>query len=636
MFYLPIPNTFLMKLLSITLSPFLLLFFSTTSIAQETYERVEGFDKILVQKNVMIPAPDGILLATDIYRLASKGQPADTLLPLLLQRTPYGKSSDRFVTVAAHLVTSGYVVAVQDLRGRYDSEGIFTKYNPLEASDGAATINWLASLPYVDGKIGMWGTSYAAHTQADASKLNPPGLAAMVLNMGGMANAWDHAVRQGGAFELGRELTWAFRQIPAEIKDPVVQAHFEREEINDWYQAWPFRKGLSPLAIAPNFEAYILEELTHSDYDDYWREIGINWEEYYQQTADVPMVHIGGWYDIFLRGTIKNYQVLDSIQETPKRMIIGPWTHSGNQKTYAGDVDFGQESAIPDFQTAYQAILFDNLLKGIKSDRLPSEPIQLFMMGSGDGSKNEEGRLNHGGYWMNLDQWPPENTILSSYYFHPDGSLSLQKPVTEKSTTTYTYDPSHPVPTLGGSVSARVKDGAFNQRERPDFVGSSPPFLPTRSRQDVLVFQTEPLAEDLRIVGPIEVELFCSSSATDTDFTVKLVDVYPPSEDFPEGFDMNLTDGIVRMSYRNGRHERDLITPGETYRVIINPFPTANVFKKGHRIRVDISSSNFPRWDVNPNTGEPLGKHRRMIKADNTIYHSAIYPSKIVLPILPE
>jgi putative CocE/NonD family hydrolase len=297
-------------------------------------------------------------------------------------------------------------------------------------------------------------------------------------------------------------------------------------------------------------------------------------------------------------------------------------------------VDFGQESAISDFQTEYQAVLFDKLLKGIKSDRLPSEPIQLFVMGTGDGSKNEEGRLNHGGYWMNLDQWPPENTILSSFYFHPDGSLTQQKPIAEKSTTTYTYDPSHPVPTLGGSVSARVKDGAFNQRERPDFVGSSPPFLPTRSRQDVIVFQTEPLDEDLRIVGPIEVELFCSSSAVDTDFTVKLVDVYPPSEDFPEGFDMNLTDGIVRMSYRNGRHERDLITPGETYRVIINPFPTANVFKKGHRIRVDISSSNFPRWDVNPNTGEPLGKHRRMIKADNTVFHSAIYPSKIILPLL--
>ena len=604
--------------------------------AQKGFEKVEGFGDVLVQRNVMIPAPDGIELATDIYRLAENGQLPDTPAPLVLQRTPYGKTSERFTKVAQHLAAKGYVVAIQDLRGRYDSQGLFSKYNRLEASDGAATVEWLAALPYVDGRVGMWGTSYAAHTQADASKLNPKGLNAMILNMGGMTNAWDHAVRQGGAFELGRELTWAFRQIPAEIKDPVVQAHFQSEKINDWYEAWPFRKGLSPLSIAPNFEAYILEELTHSDYDDFWRAMGINWEEYYQQTADVPMVHIGGWYDIFLRGTIRNFQVLDSLQETPKWLIIGPWTHSGNGRTYAGDVDFGTAAAIPDFRVGYQGLWFDYLLKGTKSERLSTEPIQVFVMGTGDGSKNEDERLNHGGYWLNLDAWPPRAAIPTAYYFHADGSLRTQKPQETPSATTFTYDPAHPVPTLGGNVSARVKDGAFNQRERPDFVGSRPPFLPTRSRQDVVVFQTAPLEKDLRIVGPIEVELFCASSTTDTDFTVKLVDVYPPSKDFPEGFDLNLTDGIVRMSYRNGRHERDLITPDKPYRVVLNLFPTANVFKKGHRIRVDISSSNFPRWDVNPNTGEPLGRHRRMIEADNTIFHSAVQASKIVLPLLPD
>ena len=256
------------------------------------------------------------------------------------------------------------------------------------------------------------------------------------------------------------------------------------------------------------------------------------------------------------------------------------------------------------------------------------------MMGTGDGSKNQEGRLNHGGYWMDLDAWPPQEMDQIAFYFHGDGSLNPQKPVKKLASTTFTFDPSHPVPTLGGNVSARVKDGAFNQRERPDFVGCRPPYLPIRARQDVVVFQTEPLAEDFSILGPIEVELYCSSSAPDTDFTVKLVDVYPPSEDFPEGFDMNLTDGIVRMSYRNGREQRDLIVPGETYRVILKLFPTANVFKKGHRIRVDVSSSNFPRWDVNPNTGEPLGKNRRMAEAENTVFHSAMKASRILLPVL--
>jgi putative CocE/NonD family hydrolase len=591
----------------------------------------QGF--VHVQKDMMIPASDGVNLATDIYRPAKDGVLIEGSFPMILQRTPYGKSNERFTKTALHLVQKGYVVALQDLRGRYESGGEFTKYSPLEASDGAATVEFLSALPYIDGRVGMFGTSYGAHTQADASKLNPKGLAAMVINMGGMTNAWDHAVRQGGAFELGRELTWAFRQIPAEIRDTVVQLHFEKETINEWYSVWPFRKGLSPLSIAPNFEEYILEEATHSDYDDYWKETGINWQEYYDQTADVPMVHIGGWYDIFLRGTIENFMTLDSLQSSPKWLILGPWTHSGNSRTYAGDVDFGPSAAIPGFESTYQGLWFDYILKGIKNEALTTSPIQIFMMGGGEGTKDSNGRLKHGGHWLNLEQWPPQESEGRDYYLRGDGDLSVNKENAEGGKTTFTFDPSHPVPTLGGNVSARVKDGAFNQRERSDFIGSSAPYLPLKARQDIVVFQTDPLEDDTHLVGPIEVELFCSSSALDTDFTVKLIDVYPPSEDFPEGFEMNLTDGVVRMSYRNGRHERDLIEPNKIYSVKIEPFPTANIFKKGHRIRVDISSSNFPRWDVNPNTGEPLGKNRRMIKADNTIYHSAEYPSKIVLPI---
>ncbi|MDW3652524.1 MAG: CocE/NonD family hydrolase [Bacteroidia bacterium] len=606
------------------------------AFSQTDFEKLEGHEDLFVKKNVMIPAPDGIKLATDIYRKTKGDKPDEKPMPVLLQRTPYGKMSERFVKVITHLASKGYIVAIQDLRGRYDSEGEFQKYNPLEGSDGAATVEYLAQLPYSDGRVGMWGTSYGAHTQADASKLNPKGLSAMILNMGGMTNAWDHAVRQGGAFELGRELTWAFKQIPAEIKDPVVQKHFEKEQINDWYMAWPFRKGLNPLSIAPNFEDYILEELTHSDYDEFWKAMGINWEEYYAQTADVPMVHVGGWYDIFLRGTIRNFLVLDSLQESPKWLILGPWTHSGNGRTYSGDVDFGESAAIPDFRVEYQGRWFDHLLLGKDQSDLNTDPIQLFIMGTGDGSKNEAGRLRHGGYWQSFEHWPPLKIEKQTYYLGEEGTLGKERSSKSMSSTTYTFDPSHPVPTLGGNVSARVKDGAFNQRERADFAGSKPPYLPLKARPDVVVFQTEPLEEDRKIVGPIELELYVSSSAVDTDFTIKLLDIYPPSEDFPEGFDLNLTDGIVRMSYRNGRISRELIEAGKVYKLKVDLFPTANVFKKGHRIRVDISSSNFPRWDVNPNTGEALGKNRRMIKADNTIFHSATYPSLIILPILED
>ena len=255
-------------------------------------------------------------------------------------------------------------------------------------------------------------------------------------------------------------------------------------------------------------------------------------------------------------------------------------------------------------------------------------------MGTGDGHKDENGRLFHGGYWRDAQEWPLADARESRYYFPADGRLRVDKPEDGPTATTYTHDPEHPVPTLGGSVSSRVKDGAFDQRERADFAGSRPPYLPLKSRKDVVVFQTDPLAADVTVVGPIEVRLFVSSTAVDTDFTAKLVDVYPPSADFPSGFDMNVTDALVRASYRGDRHERGLITPGEIYEVVIRPFATANRFKKGHRIRIDIASSNFPRFDVNPGTGEPLGRTRRTIRAQNTIYHDGSHASHVVLPVV--
>jgi putative CocE/NonD family hydrolase len=223
-----------------------------------------------------------------------------------------------------------------------------------------------------------------------------------------------------------------------------------------------------------------------------------------------------------------------------------------------------------------------------------------------------------------------------NYYFHGDGSLSTAKPgAAEAPSTTYTFDPTDPVPTIGGGVSSRLKDGGFNQREDPRFPPSKPPYLPLSARPDVVVFQTEPLTQDVEVIGPIKVVLYASTNRTDTDFTAKLVDVYPSSSDWPTGFDLNLTDAIVRGRYRATTDHEVLLHPGEVYEFTIEPFPTANVFKKGHRIRVDISSSNYPRFDVNPNTGEPLGKNRRMVTADNTVYHSPEHASYIVLPLAP-
>jgi putative CocE/NonD family hydrolase len=588
--------------------------------------------EVVSEQNLMMAARDGVKLATDVYRPTAAAKE-----PVLLHRTPYDKSAPATVAIAKYFAAHGYVVVVQDTRGRHRSEGVFSKYYKYDAYDGYDCIEWAARLPYSNGKVGMWGTSYAAHTQADAAKLNPPSLKTLVIGMGGMANAWDHSVRFDGAFEMGRQLTWAWDQILQDTKDPVVKELLTKEKVTDWYTALPLRKGLNPLSIAPNYEGYYLDESEHSDYDEHWQGIGMQWEKFYEQTSDIPMLHIGGWYDIYLRGTIENFQKLGGLKKSPERLLIGPWTHHGYVETFAGDVDFGPDAGIKDFDTDFHLRWFNHYLKGRDMGVQKQAPVRVFVMGTGDGHRDKDGRLFHGGYWRDANQWPPTEAKPVNYYLHADGSLTTAMP-TEKEhpQTTYTFDPAHPVPTIGGGVSKRLKDGAFDQRERPDFPGSRAPFLPLRSRADVLVFETAPLPEDVDVIGPVRMELFAASTAVDTDFTAKLIDVYPNSKDFPQGFEMNLTDAILRASYRDGAKQRIFLRPGEIYPLTIRPFDTANRFKRGHRIRVDISSSNFPRFDVNPNTGEPLGSNRRIMKADNTVYHSVRYPSRFVLSVVSE
>jgi putative CocE/NonD family hydrolase len=602
----------------------------------EAQESEPPFDAVLFQEDLKVPIRDGVWLAADVYRPTLRGDLVTDELPLLLHRTPYNKKGRGRAESAKYFARNGYVVVVQDVRGCYASEGIFTKYIG-EGRDGYDTIEWLAKLPYTNGKVGMWGTSYGAHVQANAVKLKPPHLETIVVNMGGMYNGWDHKARNHGAFEL-QQLTWAFRQLAAESDDPVVRATLEQESIHDWILSLPFRRGLNPLSGAPNFEDYVLEMMTHSDYDDYWKHPDTNWKEYFDQTADIPMIHISGWYDSYCGGTIENYLGLSERLSSPVHLLMGPWTHGGNTRSRAGDVEFGPDAAIEDFHREFHLRWFDRFLKGQEEGVATEPPVKIFVMGTGDGGRDENGRLVHGGYWRSESKWPLPGTDFTNYYFHADGSLRKDKPDEDVLPTTYTYDPRDPVPTMGGAFSSTgpvFDPGAYHQKERADFFGCKPPYLPLKARPDVLVFQTEPLEEAVEVVGPIVVELFVSSNALDTDFTVKLVDVYPPSEDFPSGFEMNLTDGILRARYRNSPERQEMMRSGEVYQITVKPFPTANVFKKGHRIRIDISSSNFPRFDVNPNTGEPLGKHRRMVSADNTIYHDAERPSHVVLPIVP-
>ena len=588
----------------------------------------------VVTTEAMIPARDGVKMATDIYRPARNGVAVDEKLPVLLHRTPYGKAGMK--TDAEYFAAHGYVVVVQDIRGRHGSGGHFEKYDDLNSTDGVDIIEWLAKQPWSNGSVGMWGTSYAAHTQADPAKLNPPALKTLVINMGGMSNAWDHSVRYRGAFEMGRQLTWAWQQAAADSDSPVVKAALAKGKVSDWYSVTPFRFGLNPLSVAPEYEAYFIDEQNHANYDAYWKRIGMNWDEFYGKTSDIPMIHIGGWYDIYLAGTFKNFVELRKLKKQPQRVLVGPWTHHGNVRPYAGDVSFGAAGAIADFDGDWHLRWFDYYLKGRATGVEKDAPVRLFVMGTGDGHKDTDKRLFHGGYWRDAQEWPISGTKFVPYYLLANGALSTTKPTSTSAKQTFAFDPRDPVPSVGGGISARLGDGGYDQRADPRYPPSKAPWLPLKSRADILVYQTEPLAQDMEIIGPVVVKLFAASSALDTDFTAKLVDVYPPSADYPEGFDLNLTDAIVRARYRATREHELLLTPGKVYEYTIEPFPTANVFKKGHRIRVDISSSNFPRFDVNPNTGEPLGKNRSMVIAMNTVFSSSLYPSQIILPIAPK
>lgn len=614
---------------------------STWSLVAQQSPPQDGV--VLFAENLLVPMRDGVRLATDIYRPAVSGVPVADRLPLLLHRTGYDKTSASLVRQARAFAAHGYVVAIQDDRGTYKSEGVQYKYVGW-GKDGYDTIEWLARLPYTDGQVGMWGTSYAAHTQASAAILRPPHLKTIVLNMGGLYNGWHHKIRNHGAFELAQQIGWAFTQLATQTNDPTAHDLMTREQSADWVGALRARPGLSPLAVAPNFEGYIFDMLTHADYDDYWRQGDLNWSEHYADTADIPMLHVSGWYDSYTAGAINNFVGLSKVKTAPIRLLVGPWLHARNTQSSAGDVEFGSDAAIADFNEALHLRWFDHFLKRMNNGVATEPRVKLFVMGSGDGRRDRNGRLTHGGYWTTADRWPPPTSSVVNYYFHGDGRLSPTPPDAMGSGTTYSYDPRSPVPTIGGSFSGQpglVAAGGFDQREHPfngdpgkGFYGSRPPYLPLRARDDVVVFQTEALAADVSIVGPIVVKLFASSSAVDTDFTAKLVDVYPPSADYPAGFDLNVTDGIIRARYRAAREHAELMKPGAVYEFTIEPFPTANVFKKGHRIRVDISSSNFPRFDVNPNTGEALGLNRRFIVADNTVWHDRDHPSHIILPVV--
>jgi putative CocE/NonD family hydrolase len=606
---------------------------------------------MIVERDVMVPMRDGVRLATDVYRPAE----GDTF-PTILERTPYGKGEASRTEgtarapqprpraeVAAYFVRHGYAVAFQDTRGRYGSEGVFVKYLD-DGADGYDTVAWLTQQPWCNGRIGTMGLSYAAHTQSALACLDPPGLAAMFLDSGGFSNAYQSGIRQGGAFEL-KQATWAFNNAlvsPELAAAPATLKAMRSIDLKSWFAHMPWRPGLSPLALVPTYEGYLFEQWRQGRFGAFWKQVGIHAEGSYETYADVPMVHMSSWYDPYPRTATENYLGLKSRKKGPVRLILGPWTHGDRSLTYAGDVDFGRDAtldgALAEDYPSLRRRWFDHWLRGIDNgvDREPA--VRLFMMGGGSGRRNGSGRLDHGGAWRTATDWPLPGTRFVNHYLRCDGTLSPTAPAGAEPPRRFDYDPRQPVPTIGGAISSGeplMVAGAFDQVEDPRFFGCKPPWRPLAGRPDVLVFQTPPLEADVEIAGPIVVRLWISSTCPDTDFTAKLIDVHPPAADYPQGFAMNLTDGILRVRYRDSWEQPEPMVPGNVYRIEIVAFPTANRFQRGHCIRLDIASSNFPKFDFNPNTGEPDGDWREMRVATNTVHLGAGTPSHIVLPILP-
>jgi len=310
---------------------------------------------------------------------------------------------------------------------------------------------------------------------------------------------------------------------------------------------------------------------------------------------------------------------------------------------FSGDVDFGPaariEGQIAEDWLAFRAQWFDRWLKPATSGVKPSDPVaRIFLMGGGSGARNADGRMEHGGSWIQSSQWPLADTRFTHFYLREGGVLSEKPPEEPGASVSYAFDPSNPVPTIGGALTSGApvfEGGAFDQREDERFFGTRNPGVPLAARNDIVVFETPPLEEDMAVVGPVIVRLWISSEAPDTDFTAKLIDVCPPNSDYPEGFAMNLTDGIFRCRFHHSWSAPAFLESGRIYEITIEPFATANLFKRGHRIRLDISSSNFPHFDVNPNSGESPALARAPRIAVNTVYVGTEHPSHLVLPIVP-
>jgi putative CocE/NonD family hydrolase len=573
-----------------------------------------------IDKDVPMTTRDGVTLRADVYRPDAPGRH-----PVLLSRLPYDKNGRRRPGDIDVFVDHGYVTIIQDTRGRFASDG--DAYVPLayEANDGHDAVEWAAALPYSNGRVGTMGQSYLGATQYLLAPTRPPHLEASfpASAAADFHQAWVY--HTGGAFELGWQIPYAILMARDTIaRKGLTAALLPRLERELAPAQTPWAPPLSPEAyrrlpltawaeLLEPVAGYLTDYLRQPEDGPAWWSLNL---ERRHGEIDVPMYHVTSWYDIFLHGGLANFSglrrhAMTAAARAAQKLLVGPWAHlfpyTNPTSTGTGEIDFGPAALIDLHEI--QLRWFDHWLKGIDTGLLDEPPVKIFVMG-----------VNR---WRDEHEWPLARTRYTPYYLHgrgrasaagDDGFLGPESPGDE-TPDRFVYDPNDPVPTRGGNTLILAM-GVMDQR-------------PVEARPDVLVYTSDMVTDALEVTGPVAVTLFAASSAPDTDFTAKLVDVRP------DGYAQNLADGIVRARYRSSRQTPVPLTPGEVSRFTIDLWATSHVFLPGHRIRVEISSSNFPRFDRNLNTGGDQATGTRWQAAQQTVFHDARYPSHIVLPVIP-
>jgi uncharacterized protein len=566
---------------------------------------------VTVERDVAVPMRDGVRLYADVFRPAGDGP-----FPVLILRTPYEKQ-DALTYSYAHpswYAAHGYVVVVQDTRGRYRSEGVWEPFRN-EPRDGFDTVLWASRFPGTTGRVGMYGASYPGAVQLQAAIEGAPGLACIcpAITSSGPYADWTY---EGGALHLAFTTWWALSlSMNVARRDGLLDLEARLGDAagapGPFYAHLPLRE-MPLLREAPS--TFYFDWLAHDTFDDYWKPLAFG---HRYPEIRVPGLHIGGWYDIFLNGTLRNYAGIDAGggegARGRQRLLIGPWYHYPWSR-HTGQVDFGPAAAsstIDDEQLRF----YDWNLRG-EDDGIGSQPpVRLFVMG--------ENR------WRDEAAWPLARAVPTAYYLHSagraagldgDGTLTPAVPGDEPHDT-YFYNPADPSPSRGGHScceEAVTPVGPYDQR-------------PVERRKDVLCYTSEPMAEPLEVTGPVSVTLWAATNALDTDWVARLVDVHP------DGRAINLTEGILRASYRNGVQHRELLERDAVTEYRIDLRATSNVFLPGHRVRVDVASSSFPLWDRNPNTGLTSADARLadLAPATQAVFHDAARPSHVTLPIVP-